>query len=110
MPKLHDLCQVLIEDLASSITRLPGEKKTYALILALHAVEEDLLDYDTQQLEISRHLWIVWEEYVLKHNLPLPSSSGHKPPLVEDDPIIASLVRNALFASHRLFKLKKHII
>lgn len=120
MPKLHDACQILVEDLIAGLKRFEPAAAPYALALACHAVETDLAAREHPQLqEVSRHMWIVLDETIARLRPDLARmgkgmqeivAATGEPPIREDDIPLAYYCSSAVDEARRLFPTRKYRI
>jgi hypothetical protein len=61
MPKLHDACQILIEEILDSLADLEPGHQAACLCLALHEAETWLQARRRDGQTIAAHLWLVLE-------------------------------------------------
>jgi len=69
MPKLHDACQIFAEEMIARLREFSPPEAPYALAMACHAVEEDLLQRHADALTVVAHLWQVLDE-TIQNNYP----------------------------------------
>ena len=120
MPKLHDACQILAEDLISGLRRFRSGDSAYALAIAYHSVETDLAEREHPQFEeVSRHMWLVLDETIARLRPDLAqagrgileiAASNENPPLREDDIPLAYFCSAAVDEARRLFPTRKYRI
>lgn len=111
MPKLHDQCQILLEELRDRTRTLGSDPaRVFALTLALHVLEEDLADRHPDAMTISSHLWQVFESCVAPRFPASAFRSADTPPIPEDDPGLGGFLQSALWEGRRFFPYKKAII
>jgi len=100
MPKLHDSCQILLEDAMTTASRFRIGQRAEVLALMVHAVEEDLHRRHPDATTIAQHLWVVLNELIDRkgHNWPLQHDS-----LDEGDMWAEKACEEAVWSARRLF-------
>lgn len=111
MPKIHDACQTLLEELCGKARQFRADEAVYALTLSLHALEEDLVDRHPEGAVIVGHLWQVFEQDIApRYPAYAFQVDPARPPLEEDNYWLCSLIQQAVWEGRRFFPYKKAII
>lgn len=104
MPKLHDACQILVEEIIDRLAEFTPDEAPYALALACHAVESDLALRHPDAGTVAAHLWLVLAEQVERRRPDLAAAPpGSAAPLPDSDIRLNYLMHSAVQSARALF-------
>lgn len=102
MPKLHDACQILAEEILGRLEAVPEPRRTDALTLALRGINADLASRHPEAPLVFQHLRLVLDELgapLLPDNLYDTSA-----PTPTADEQLVSLTAFSIECSRQLFR------
>lgn len=111
MPKLHDMCQILAEEILDRLSEFSKTEAPFVLALVYHAIEDDLSQHHPEAEVIAVHMWQVLEETIEQQHPELELVAvTSQAPIEEDDIRLGYLIHSAIQSVHSLFPTNRNII